>query len=298
MVECADCNSGLESATGNTESIAAQTATVEEIDEGERTDGDKSAIMIAETKAQIAASVREGDHILRVLVDIFCQGPAYNTTPTTYHYLGHALFNVSQIATARTHIMQRVGQGCVLQRLLPFTMYTESIIRRGGAIGCIRNCCFSSSGIPPPPLNPYMPIRHRILYSLCRYNSFKMSDCICDYNMSEDLSPGPMSSCVSDHAWLLGEEVDILPHLVLPLAGPEEIDDDEMDKLPDELQVRCGCRCHSLFLFVVFFDKKKTIGECYAEMVVYSTIEIVLMNSHSSRRKSICIFIQSRQQCP
>jgi hypothetical protein len=34
----------------------------------------------------------------------------------------------------------------------------------------------------------------------------------------------------------LGPEVDILPHLLLPLAGPEEFADDEMDKLPPELQ--------------------------------------------------------------
>ena len=38
------------------------------------------------------------------------------------------------------------------------------------------------------------------------------------------------------HDWLLGPEVDILPHLLLPLAGPEEFPDDEMDKLPPDLQ--------------------------------------------------------------
>jgi hypothetical protein len=38
------------------------------------------------------------------------------------------------------------------------------------------------------------------------------------------------------HDWLLSPEVDILPHLLLPLAGPEEFTDDEMDKLPPELQ--------------------------------------------------------------
>jgi hypothetical protein len=30
--------------------------------------------------------------------------------------------------------------------------------------------------------------------------------------------------------------VDILPHLLLPLAGPEEFADSEIDKLPPELQ--------------------------------------------------------------
>ena len=38
------------------------------------------------------------------------------------------------------------------------------------------------------------------------------------------------------HEWLLGEAVDILPHLLLPLAGPEEFPEDEMEKLPPDLQ--------------------------------------------------------------
>lgn len=39
-----------------------------------------------------------------------------------------------------------------------------------------------------------------------------------------------------NHDWLLSPEVDILPYLLLPLAGPEEFTDDEMDKLPPQLQ--------------------------------------------------------------
>lgn len=31
------------------------------------------------------------------------------------------------------------------------------------------------------------------------------------------------------HEWLLGDEVDILPFLLLPLAGPEEFPEDEME---------------------------------------------------------------------
>ncbi|KAL5016271.1 hypothetical protein ScPMuIL_005860 [Solemya velum] len=38
------------------------------------------------------------------------------------------------------------------------------------------------------------------------------------------------------HEWLLGDQVDILPRLLLPLAGPEEFDEDDMEKLPDDLQ--------------------------------------------------------------
>ena len=35
---------------------------------------------------------------------------------------------------------------------------------------------------------------------------------------------------------MLSDEVDLLPRLLLPLAGPEEFTDDEMDLLPVDLQ--------------------------------------------------------------
>lgn len=38
------------------------------------------------------------------------------------------------------------------------------------------------------------------------------------------------------HEWLLSESVDLLPRLLLPLAGPEEFDEDDTEKLPDDLQ--------------------------------------------------------------
>ncbi|KAM4605866.1 protein HGH1 homolog [Discoglossus pictus] len=39
-----------------------------------------------------------------------------------------------------------------------------------------------------------------------------------------------------DHAWLLGDEVDLLPFLLLPLAGGEEFTEEEMETLPPDLQ--------------------------------------------------------------
>lgn len=36
---------------------------------------------------------------------------------------------------------------------------------------------------------------------------------------------------------LVGEEINLLPFILLPLAGPEEMDDDDMFKLPEELQL-------------------------------------------------------------
>lgn len=74
-------------------------------------------------------------------------------------------------------------QKCNIQRVLPFTEYKGSVVRRGGAVGTIRNCTFDEK----------------------------------------------------NHEWLL-HDLDILSHLLLPLAGPEEFDEEDTDKLPDNLQ--------------------------------------------------------------
>lgn len=50
---------------------------------------------------------------------------------------------------------------------------------------------------------------------------------------------GILRNCCFDygrHSWLLSENVDILPKLLLPLAGNTEYDDEDNDKLPVELQ--------------------------------------------------------------
>ncbi|KAM6089037.1 protein HGH1 homolog [Chlamydotis macqueenii] len=50
---------------------------------------------------------------------------------------------------------------------------------------------------------------------------------------------GALRNCCfehEDHEWLLSEEVDVLPFLLLPLAGPEEFPEDEMERLPADLQ--------------------------------------------------------------
>lgn len=39
------------------------------------------------------------------------------------------------------------------------------------------------------------------------------------------------------HDWLLSDEVNVLPFILLPLAGPEEYSDEDNDKFPIELQV-------------------------------------------------------------
>ncbi|XP_001917181.4 protein HGH1 homolog [Equus caballus] len=50
---------------------------------------------------------------------------------------------------------------------------------------------------------------------------------------------GTLRNCCFEHRhheWLLGPEVDVLPHLLLPLAGPEDFSEEEMERLPVDLQ--------------------------------------------------------------
>lgn len=45
-----------------------------------------------------------------------------------------------------------------------------------------------------------------------------------------------MNFVIDCHQWLLSDEVDILPSLLLPLAGPEQFEEQEMEMLPEDLQ--------------------------------------------------------------
>ncbi|XP_072296207.1 protein HGH1 homolog [Eucyclogobius newberryi] len=114
------------------------------------------------------------------LVEIFCC-ETFNSK-ATLHYIGPLLSNLSQLQEARDQLLD--PERCVLQRLLPFTQYEASTVRRGGVIGTLRNCCFNHNR----------------------------------------------------HEWLLSNHVDILPFLLLPLAGPEELSEEENQGLPVDLQ--------------------------------------------------------------
>ncbi|KAL8602461.1 hypothetical protein ACOMHN_066312 [Nucella lapillus] len=51
---------------------------------------------------------------------------------------------------------------------------------------------------------------------------------------------GTVQNCCFEydfHDWLLSSEADLLPRLLLPLAGPEEFDEDDMERLPSDLQL-------------------------------------------------------------
>lgn len=78
-------------------------------------------------------------------------------------------------------------------------------MRRGGIVGALRNCCFDSLVSISGVLRNVSLERHSGLSGLSNHQQ--------------------------DHPWLMGNEVDILPHLLLPLAGPEELDEDVRGEL-------------------------------------------------------------------
>ncbi|XP_075881269.1 protein HGH1 homolog isoform X2 [Nelusetta ayraudi] len=114
------------------------------------------------------------------LVDIFCT-EGFNKH-AKLNYMATLLSNLTQLPEARNLMLDK--DRCVIQRLLPFTQYQASVVRRGGVIGTLRNCCFDHM----------------------------------------------------HHTWLLSDDVDILPFLLLPLAGPEELSEEENNGLPVDLQ--------------------------------------------------------------
>jgi len=121
---------------------------------------------------------------LEKIVGLFCL-QKHNKKGHQLHFLGPFLSNLSQLPETRSLLLAR--DAVIITRLLSFTDYKESVIRRGGVIGTLRNCC--------------MDPKH--------------------------------------HQWLLDEsQVDILPKLLLPLAGPTPdcFDPEEIDQLPMDLQ--------------------------------------------------------------
>lgn len=97
------------------------------------------------------------------------------------HHLGSFLSNLSALKDMQAMLMD--GDG-LLQKILPFTQYQASAVRRFAAAALVKNCLFDTT-----------------------------------------------------HHQRLMADTDILVHLVLPLAaGADEIDNDEMEELPLDLQ--------------------------------------------------------------
>ncbi|NXT18596.1 HGH1 protein, partial [Syrrhaptes paradoxus] len=63
--------------------------------------------------------------------------------------LGPLLCNLSQLPEGRRGLLDR--SRCSVQRLLPFTQDRDSVVRRRGIVGALRNCCFQHGETPGQP---------------------------------------------------------------------------------------------------------------------------------------------------
>ena len=77
---------------------------------------------------------------LHQLVGLFCT----NRT-TKFHYLATVFSNISQLPAGRRLFLN--PQQCLLQRLLSFIDYQDSLVRRGGVVGLVRNLCFEAGNV-------------------------------------------------------------------------------------------------------------------------------------------------------
>lgn len=88
-------------------------------------------------------------HTLPRLADIFdCKD--YNKN-ADFHYLATVFLNLSQVATVRKLFLN--PRLCVLPRLLPYTQYAGSGVRRGGVVGLLKNLSFQ---VGEPTIIPYI----------------------------------------------------------------------------------------------------------------------------------------------
>jgi len=71
------------------------------------------------------------------------------------------------------------------------------------------------------------------------------------------------------HDWLLSDDVDILPRLLLPLAGPEEFDEEDTTKLPVDLQY-------------LEADKKREADPDVRKMLLESINQVRYNNNHNN----------------
>ena len=75
------------------------------------------------------------------IVEVLCK-ENYNPH-AKLDYLAAFISNLTQVQESRDYILDK--DSCVIQRLLPFTTYGGSLVKRAGIVGVLKNCCFETS---------------------------------------------------------------------------------------------------------------------------------------------------------
>ncbi|KAG8756469.1 hypothetical protein FRC14_003043 [Serendipita sp. 396] len=151
------------------------------------------------------------ERALSLLIDAFASSATLEHESTQrkgkLHFLASVFANISTQPQGREFLLTPCKSICTtkeakieapLSSLLPFTEHPDTI-RRGGVVSTIKNCCFVHEA-------------HKALLSP-ESDSFTLS-------FANEPVPG----------------LDILPRVLLPLAGPEEFDLEDTELLLPELQ--------------------------------------------------------------
>ena len=96
-----------------------------------RTESSASAI------AEYITKEHEPDIGVKRIVDVLCRSDLEGRD-----YLAPFLSNLTQVSSIRNILLDH--DRVVFQRILPLINYTKSVIRRGGIVGTVRNCCFET----------------------------------------------------------------------------------------------------------------------------------------------------------
>ncbi|KAI6044448.1 hypothetical protein EDC04DRAFT_2642640 [Pisolithus marmoratus] len=152
---------------------------------------------------------------LPLLIDAFIQAASLDhsvdkskrTRKGDLHFLSSVFANISTSPVGRLFFVtpqpsDPLKPGSALEyplgKIVPFTEHQDTI-RRGGAASTLKNCAF------------HAPAHKAIL------------------SPETDLTPVPPSTVTAPG-------IDALPYILLPLAGPEELDLEDQEKLPPALQ--------------------------------------------------------------
>ncbi|KAK7031687.1 hypothetical protein R3P38DRAFT_2925142 [Favolaschia claudopus] len=152
---------------------------------------------------------------LPLLVDAFVQGAetddqgdlSKRVRKGDLHFLASVFANLSTSPAGRNFFLDPKQSNPLqvnavleypLAKFVPFTEHKDTI-RRGGVASTIKNCAFHAKA-------------HRAILS----------------PDSDSVSVSPSTS--------VAPGIDALPYILLPLAGPEELDLEDQEKLPDTLQ--------------------------------------------------------------
>ncbi|CAG8632213.1 1662_t:CDS:2 [Cetraspora pellucida] len=136
------------------------------------------AIKLLKLELQVVEGLSSSTKAINQLVDVFVKGVnrAYNKE-AEFHFLASVFANLTMLPQGREYFLINASYDNVtpLSKLIIFTEH-PNIIRRGGVISCIKNCCFAIEHhldmLSPSKINilPY------ILLPLCGPEEFDLDD--------------------------------------------------------------------------------------------------------------------------